>query len=136
MNNLKNFQHGDDPRRNLKGRPRKLVNQAKELGYTTEEVKTTLEVLIALTKDELKEVLLNENSTMLELIVAASLKKAFEKGSLFNLELLLTRAQGKPKETINQNLTGIPANVPTYVQVISSGIPLAKSEKEAIELYI
>jgi len=40
----------------------------------------------------------------MERTIAGALLKGHDKTSLFNLEMLLTRSQGKPKETIDQTI--------------------------------
>jgi hypothetical protein len=55
--------------------------------------------IVALTQDELQSLVDNEDNTALERTVAKAVLKGLEKGSLYNLEQLITRAIGKPKET-------------------------------------
>lgn len=130
--NLKPFVPGEDARRNTKGRPRKLVLQSKEIGYSADDVRATLETLAAMTLDELKQVFENPNSTALEVLVASVIRKGVSKGSFFNMEMILTRAQGKPKETVDANITGN-LTAPVITNVINTGIPLANSEKEVLQ---
>src|SRR4051794_18336581 len=127
--NLKPFLKGDDPRRNTSGRPKKLVLEAKEFSYTPEQVKETLETMIGFPKDKIIDILKHNDASMIELICAKVLKKCYDNGSFFNLEMILSRAFGKPKETVDTNITGdLPST--TIVQVINTGVPLATSEKE------
>jgi hypothetical protein len=55
--------------------------------------------IVALTQSELQEIIYNETNTALERTVAKAVLKGLEKGSLYNLETLITRSIGKPKET-------------------------------------
>jgi hypothetical protein len=88
---------------NPNGRPRKFVSQLKEQGYKLSEIKDTLMVLLSMDMDELQNVFLNPKSTVLEKAVANAIRKSIEKGSLLNIEMIITRAMGKPKETVQNN---------------------------------
>ena len=96
--NLKPFQKGPDPRRNTEGAPRKYVTELKSIGYTKSEVVDTIQAMMAMTMDELKAVWENNKATILEKTVANSMRKSLEKGTLYSLELLLTRVYGHPKQ--------------------------------------
>lgn len=96
--NLKPFNKGFDVRRNINGAPRKLVTQLADIGYTNREIVDTLMSLIALTQSELQAIIDEENNTALERTVAKAIVKGLDKGSLYNLEQLINRAIGKPKE--------------------------------------
>jgi hypothetical protein len=99
INNLKPFKSGSDPRRNTNGAPRKLVTTLNMLGYLSHEVNSTILNTLAMTEDEAKEIANGEDYSILERITAAALLRDMEKGSLWNLELLLSRTIGKPKQT-------------------------------------
>ena len=45
-------------------------------------------------------------ATILEKTIAIALQKGLEKGSLYSIETLLTRAFGKPKELVHQEHDG------------------------------
>lgn len=94
---------------NPKGKPRKITSLLKEIGYTKAETLSTINNMLAMNIDELKEVFDNRNSTILEKTIANALKKSLEKGSLYSIDILLNRSQGKPTEQINmnQNITEI-----------------------------
>jgi hypothetical protein len=104
--NLKPFKKGDDPRRNLEGAPRKWISQLKDNGYKVSEVNDCILVMLSLTIEELGEVYKNPKATILEKSVANSLKKSIEKGSLYSLDVLLNRAVGKPKESVDHTTKG------------------------------
>jgi hypothetical protein len=55
--------------------------------------------LLAMTKNEIESICENVSFSMLERLVAKALIKDFGKGSLWNVETLLSRAIGRPKET-------------------------------------
>jgi hypothetical protein len=116
---------------NLNGRPRKMVTQLKDIGYRASEVTDTLMTLLALNIDELKKVYENPDATMLEKIVANALKTSLQRGSLFNLELVLSRAIGRPKEATEEKK---PLTTEAFkVEVVQVAAPLANSE-DAVQL--
>lgn len=90
---------------NPKGKPRKLATQIKDIGYTKSEAAETINVLLAMTLDELKEIFENKNSTILEKTIANALRKSLEKGSLYSIDTLLSRTHGKPTESVDINQT-------------------------------
>lgn len=102
--NLKPMQKGET--RNPNGRPRKYVSLLREQGYKLSEVNDTIQVLISMTIDELKEVYTNPKATILEKTIASAIRKSIEKGSLYSIETLLTRVYGKPKEQVDLNASG------------------------------
>jgi hypothetical protein len=83
---------------NPKGRPRKYVSQLTEMGYKKSEINDTIQAMMAMTLDELKEVWENPKATILEKTVANAMRKSLEKGSLYSLETLLSRVYGSPKQ--------------------------------------
>jgi len=83
---------------NPKGRPRKYVSQLTEIGYKKSEINDTIQSMMAMTLDELKEVWENPKATILEKTVANAMKKSLEKGTLYSLETLLSRVYGQPKQ--------------------------------------
>lgn len=96
--NLKPFKKGFDPRRNTDGAPRKYVTELRSMGYSKSEVIDTIQVMMAMTMDELKNVWENPQATILEKTVANAMRKSLEKGTLYSLDLLLTRVYGHPKQ--------------------------------------
>ncbi len=93
------FSKGFDPKRNNNGAPRKLISSLSELGYTNRQVSDTMLNLLALSISEVESISENENFSILERIIAKALIKDLSKGSLWNVETLLSTAMGKPKET-------------------------------------
>jgi hypothetical protein len=83
---------------NPNGRPRKYVSLLKENGYKLSEINDTIQAMMAMDMDELKEVWENKNATILEKTIANAMRKSLEKGSLYSLETLLSRAFGNPKQ--------------------------------------
>jgi hypothetical protein len=104
--NLKPFKKGEDSRRNLEGAPKKYVSALKEQGYKPSEINDCILVMISMDLDELKDVWQNPKATILEKTIANALRKSLEKGSLYSIETLLSRAVGKPKESIDHTTNG------------------------------
>lgn len=89
---------------NPHGRPKKLVTLLKEIGYHKSQVEDTVNTMLVMSRKELEKIDKGDEYTILERIIAGALVKSHDKNSLFNLEMLLTRSQGKPKETIDQTI--------------------------------
>jgi hypothetical protein len=91
---------------NPKGRPRKWVSTLTDQGYKSSEVHDCILAMMAMTLDELQDAYENENATVLEKTVANAIRRSIKKGSLYSIETLMDRVFGKPKETVNQNMSG------------------------------
>lgn len=91
---------------NPNGRPRKYVSTLREQGYKLAEINDCIQVMMAMTVDELREAFENKNATVLEKTIAAAIKKSIEKGSLYSIETLLSRVYGKPKESMDMEMSG------------------------------
>jgi hypothetical protein len=90
------FTATNQPKEN--GRPRKFLSTLTAEGYTKAEVTATYAALLSRTFEELKAIYENKAATVLERTVANAVKKDFEKGSLGNIESILTRSHGAPKQ--------------------------------------
>ncbi len=93
------FKKGFDPKRNNNGAPRKLISSLSDLGYNNRQISDTMLNILALTKVEIESISENENCSILERLVSKALLKDLSKGSLWNVETIMNRAIGKPKET-------------------------------------
>lgn len=91
---------------NPNGRPRKYVSLLKDAGYKVSEINDTIQNMMAMDLEELKQVYDNPKATILEKTIANAMVKSLQKGSLYSLETLLTRVYGKPKETSSVENTG------------------------------
>jgi hypothetical protein len=100
----KETQFSSDRQPESNGRPRKIVSLLKDQGYKLSEINDTLMALLSMDMNELKEAFENPKATVLEKAVAGAIRKSIEKGSLYNIETIITRAMGKPKE--QQDHTG------------------------------
>ena len=89
---------------NPKGRPRKYTTLLKAQGYKMSEINDTIQNLLSMTLDELREVFENPNATILEKTVANALKRGIDKGSLYSLETLLSRVYGQPRQDVNNSI--------------------------------
>jgi hypothetical protein len=102
--NLKPIQKGEV--RNPNGRPKKIVTKLKELGYSKDDISQTYLNMMAMSRKELELIDKDKSGTytIAEQIIAGALVKSHDKNSLFNLETLVTRVHGKPKETVDNNI--------------------------------
>jgi hypothetical protein len=92
--------------RNPNGRPRKYVSTLREQGYKLSEINDCIQVMMAMTIEELKDAFENPTATVLEKTIAAAIKRSIEKGSLYSIETLLSRVYGKPKESVDMDIQG------------------------------
>jgi hypothetical protein len=100
--NNKPFKKGQSG--NPNGRPKKFVTLLKEMGYKRSEINDTIQAMLAMDMEELKDVWDDKNATILEKTIASAMKKSIEKGSLYSMETLLSRVFGMPKQEIEQTI--------------------------------
>lgn len=112
IENLKPFKKGQSG--NPKGRPKKYVLSLKQEGYKMTEINDTIQAMVGMNVDELKKVYENDKATILEKTVAAALRKGLQKGDLANIETLMNRIYGKPKEKVDITTNGENINEPKY----------------------
>lgn len=96
---LKKFVKGKSGNEN--GRPRKFATTMKDQGYKLSEINDTFQVLLSMNLDELKGIYENKESTVLEKAVARAIQEAIKKGDLKNIDSILTRSFGFPKQQID-----------------------------------
>lgn len=113
---------------NPNGRPRKFVCLLKDMGYTKQDINTTIQNMMAMSISELAEVFKDDNATVLEKTIANAIKRGIEKGTLYSMETLLTRVYGQPKQEIESKNDNINRNI--QVEVIKSDAPIANNEKD------
>ena len=109
--NLTPFKKGQDERRHMEGRPKKFTTLMKENGYSLSEVNDSIQAIMAMDEKNIKEILKNEEATMLEKTVAKAIIKSYEKGSLYSMDTLLSRVFGKPKESVEATVEAKVINV-------------------------
>jgi hypothetical protein len=97
--------------RNPNGRPKKYVTLLREQGYKLSEINDTIQTMLQMDLDELKEVWDNPKATILEKTIANAMKKSLQKGSLYSVETLLTRVYGRPKESVDVTSQGEKFNI-------------------------
>jgi len=104
---------------NPKGRPTKPVLQLKKEGYKLYEINDTIQTLLNLNLEELKEIWDNPKATLLERTLASAIRKGIEKGNLESVETLLNRVYGKPKEVVDVTTKGNEINqTPFTIKII------------------
>lgn len=86
---------------NPNGRPRKYITLLKDQGYKLSEINDTIQVMMSMNVEELKQVYDNPKATIMEKTIANAMNKSLMKGSLYSLETLMTRVYGKPKEQLD-----------------------------------
>jgi len=89
---------------NPKGRPRKFTTALREDGYRQSEINDTIQVMLAMTPEELKGVVSSEEATVLEITIASAIRKSIQQGNLISIETLITRVYGRPKEIIDAEM--------------------------------
>lgn len=98
---------------NPNGRPRKWVCELRDKGYKLSEINDAIQVIIQMSEDELEAVSEDKDGAIIERIVAGALLASYKKKSLYNIETLLTRVYGKPKELLQT--TGTQKIIVEYV---------------------
>lgn len=96
--NLKFWKPGESG--NPAGRPKKFTTLLKEQGYKMQEINDTISAMLTMNIEELKQIFEDENATILEKTIANALVRGLKKGSLYQIETLLSRTYGKPREQI------------------------------------
>lgn len=89
---------------NRKGRPRKFTTQLKAYGYTRSEINDTIQTMLAMKMDELNAVDNHPQATILEKTIAGAMIKGMQKGTLYSIETLLSRAFGLPKQEVETTI--------------------------------
>ena len=93
--NLKPFKDGDDPRRNLGGRPKKIYTIIKEMGYTADDIRGAFKEMMFYTLDDLKKVHKDESKPVIVRIIANQLYLALKKGDLSKIKDIMERVLGR-----------------------------------------
>ena len=89
---------------NPNGRPRKWVSTLKAQGYKKSEVVDAIQVLVSMNEEEITKVSESKDVTVLEKIVALAILQSIKKKSLYNIDTLLTRVYGQPKQEIETDI--------------------------------
>ena len=98
-NDGKKFEPGESG--NPNGRKKKWQTELlKDYGYSKSEINDCYMLLLDSTLKELEAIRDNEAMDILARKTAKALIKEWEKGSLWNQEILITRRHGQPKQEI------------------------------------
>lgn len=115
---------------NPKGRPKKYVLSLKQEGYKMTEINDTIQAMVGMNVEELKKVYENDKATILEKTVAAALRKGLQKGDLANIETLMNRIYGKPKEKVDITTNGENMNQPRIeINIIKTNMNVEDGDK-------
>lgn len=101
---------------NPKGRPKKYTTILRESGYKVSEINDTIQVMLAMSLNELGVVVKDDNATMLERTIANAMIKSLKKGSLYSMETLLSRAFGQPKQEVQAEVNVVPPLFPDVIR--------------------
>lgn len=100
---------GETP--NPNGRPKKWMTILIDNGYSKSQINDCYTALLAQTEDKLIELRDDKSLDILVRKTAKALLKEWEKGTLYNQELMITRVHGQPKEEIDQTVTTTSYNI-------------------------
>lgn len=79
---------------------RKIVLKLKDIGYTLEEIKTTISVILALHSQEIYDICNSLETTVLEKMLASAVLQSLGNGDLDALETMIERAYGKARPAL------------------------------------
>ena len=86
---------------NPKGRAKKyLTSVTDKTGYRNSEIQDCIKSMLRMTTPEIKQIIKDDTTPVLEKIIASGIQSDIENGELRNLETLMNRSYGKPKEFI------------------------------------
>jgi len=95
----KPFQKGQSG--NPKGRaPKYITTITDRTGYRNSEIADCMKSMLKMTIGEISEIQKSKDAPILEKLLAAGIQSDLQKGELRNLESILNRSYGKPKEQI------------------------------------
>ena len=99
------------------------------MGYSADDVLRMIQVIHRKTVDDVKALLKDRETPILDLICARAALRDLERGSLHNTVEMWNRAHGKARETVDSNISGM-LQMPVKITERSSGVPIARSEKD------
>lgn len=90
---------------NPNGRPKRIYTILKESGYTKEDIRDAFEEIGWQNISDLKEILDDNSKPAILKVIAKAFIKGAEKGDFRYVSEILQHVMGKPKETIDANIT-------------------------------
>ena len=86
---------------NPNGRAKKYITTVTDrTGYKNSEIQDCIKSMLRMTTPEIKQIIKDDTTPVLEKIIASGIQSDIENGELRNLETLMNRSYGKPKEFI------------------------------------
>lgn len=86
---------------NPNGRAKKYITTVTDrTGYKNSEIQDCIKSMLRMTTPEIKQIIKDDTTPVLEKIIASGIQSDIENGELRNLETLMNRSYGKPKEFV------------------------------------
>lgn len=86
---------------NPSGRAKKYITTITDrTGYRNSEIQDCMKSMLKMTIGEISDIQKSKDAPILEKLLAAGIQNDLQKGELRNLESILNRSYGKPKEQI------------------------------------
>jgi len=97
---------------NPKGRPKKLKTILKKEGLKQSQINDIISEMLAMTRDEINDVIADPQSRSFEVLVGQAIKKGVSKGDLSQIfGYALTRAFGQPKQELEHKIDSGGVNI-------------------------
>jgi hypothetical protein len=80
--------------------PKYITTVTDKTGYRNSEIQDCMKSMLRMTLDEISEIQNSKDTPILEKLLAAGIQSDLQKGELRNLESILNRSYGKPKEFV------------------------------------
>ena len=80
--------------------PKYITTVTDKTGYRNSEIQDCMKSMLRMTVDEISEIQNSKDAPILEKLIANGIQSDLEKGELRNLESILNRSYGKPKEFV------------------------------------
>ena len=80
--------------------PKYITTVTDRTGYRNSEIQDCMKSMLRMTVSEISEIQKSKTAPILEKLLAAGIQSDLQKGELRNLESILNRSYGKPKEFV------------------------------------